>query len=97
MSQKTNSNQASKMTTEDINPAKKTPLTAAERKRRSRAKKNKKTITIELTIEELATLTERFEENAYNVEKGDYYKNCILLGMKFQRNMGRPKGEKVKA
>jgi len=88
MSQINPTNQDKKMT-------KKTPMTAAERKRKSRAKKAKKTITIELTAEELQALTERFEENAYDVEKGEYYKNCLLLGMKFQRNMGRPKGEKV--
>lgn len=87
MSQKTNTNQAKQMTT-------KTPMTAAERKRKSRA--GKKTITIDLTVEELTQLTERFEENAYDCTKKDYFKNCLLLGMKFQRNMGRPRGEKIK-
>lgn len=72
----------------------KKPLTAAERKRKSRA--GKKIVTIELSQEELDLLTERFEENAYDCTKKEFYKNCLMLGMKFQRNMGRPKGDKKK-
>lgn len=87
MSQITQPKQNETMTT-------KTPLTAAQRKAKSRA--GKKVVTIELTQEELDLLTARFEENAYDCTKKDFYKNCLLLGMKFQRNMGRPKGDKVK-